>query len=67
MRYHGIRAATPGPADDPGTSDTQDDQTATMAEMLAGLEHQILAQVLQVVSGPGGVASFCAATSSAKA
>ena len=29
-----------------------------MAEMLAGLEHQILAQVLQVVSGPGGAASF---------
>ena len=29
-----------------------------MAEMLAGLEDDILAKVLQVVSGPGGVASF---------
>ena len=28
-----------------------------MAEVLAGLEQQILARVLQVVSGPGGVAS----------
>jgi hypothetical protein len=28
------------------------------AEVLAMLEHQILAKVLQVVSGPGGVASF---------
>jgi len=28
------------------------------ADVLAMLEHQILAQVLQVVSGPGGVASF---------
>ena len=58
VRYHGIRAATPDPAGDPGTSDTRDDQAATMAEMLAGLEHQILAQVIQIVSGPGGVASF---------
>jgi len=30
----------------------------TTAEVLAILEHQILAAVLQVVSGPGGVASF---------
>jgi Domain of unknown function (DUF222) len=29
-----------------------------VAEVLAMLEHQILAKVLQVVSGPGGVASF---------
>jgi hypothetical protein len=29
-----------------------------VAEALAELEHQILGKVLQVVSGPGGVASF---------
>ena len=29
-----------------------------VAEVLAMLEHQILAKVIQVVSGPGGVASF---------
>jgi hypothetical protein len=33
-------------------------QAAAVAELLAGLEHQIIAQVLQVVSGPGGAASF---------
>jgi hypothetical protein len=33
-------------------------QAAAVTEILAGLEHQILAKVLQVVSGPGGVASF---------
>jgi Domain of unknown function (DUF222) len=31
---------------------------ATVADTLAELEHQILGKVLQVVSGPGGVASF---------
>ena len=29
-----------------------------MAEALADMEHQILAKILQVVSGPGGAASF---------
>ncbi len=29
-----------------------------LAEVLAMLEHQILGQVIQIVSGPGGVASF---------
>jgi hypothetical protein len=45
---------------DPGASHAEDTQQAarTAAEVLAMLEHQILAQVLQVVSGPGGVASF---------
>jgi Domain of unknown function (DUF222) len=33
-------------------------QAAAVTEMLAGLEHQIIAKVLQVVSGPGGAASF---------
>ena len=36
----------------------QADLSATVAASLAVLEHQILATVLQVVSGPGGVASF---------
>jgi hypothetical protein len=31
---------------------------AAVAELLAGLEQQIIAKVLQVVSGPGGAASF---------
>jgi hypothetical protein len=29
-----------------------------VAESLAGLEQQIIGKVLQVVSGPGGIASF---------
>src|SRR5579871_6213404 len=32
--------------------------TATVADALAGLEQQILAKILHVVSGPGGAASF---------
>lgn len=39
------------------------EEVSQTAEVLAMLEHQILAQVIQVVSGPGGVASSCAATS----
>jgi Domain of unknown function (DUF222) len=35
---------------------------AGVAEVLAMLEHQILAKVIQVVSGPGGVASFLRCT-----
>jgi hypothetical protein len=30
----------------------------TAGQVLATLEHQILATVIQIVSGPGGVASF---------
>jgi hypothetical protein len=33
------------------------DQAAAVADVLAELEHQILAKILQVVSGPGGAAS----------
>jgi len=33
-------------------------QTAAVTDALADLEHQILAKILQVLSGPGGVASF---------
>ena len=34
------------------------DQAAAVADALAEMEHQILAKILQVVSGPGGAASF---------
>ncbi len=36
----------------------QADLSATVAASLAEMEHQILAKILQVLSGPGGVASF---------
>ena len=44
VQYHRIRARASDPA--------------TLADALAEMEHQILAQILQVVSGPGGAASF---------
>jgi hypothetical protein len=67
--YHRIRAQAAG-QDHPDTHDStqiqaaqQDGEAAaapagSTAEVLAMLEHQILAAVLQIVSGPGGVASF---------
>ena len=51
VRYHRIRTSTSGPADVTA-------HDAAIAEMRAGLEQQILGKILQVVSGPGGVASF---------
>jgi hypothetical protein len=64
VRYHRIR--TQGCPDTPDGADagansrtaTADDAATAGAEMLAGLEQQILGTILQVVSGPGGVASF---------
>jgi len=55
-----------GPGQDPGQNPGQDaghtagpgGQAGRAAQVLAMLEHQILATVLQIVSGPGGVASF---------
>ena len=41
-----------------GSAAAQAEQAALVADALAEMEHQILAKVLQVVSGPGGVASF---------
>ena len=49
------RTNVPDATDTPDGTDTSD---RTAAEVLALLEHQILAQILQVVSGPSGVASF---------
>jgi hypothetical protein len=66
--------ASPGPADAPGDTGTPDgtgipagltgsaarqaQQAAMVAAALAEMEHQILGKIVQVVSGPGGVASF---------
>jgi len=47
-----------GPAGPGGTTADAGQAGGTAAEVLAMLEHQILATVLQIVSGPGGVASF---------
>ena len=58
VRYHGIRTDAPVPAGLTGRTARLAEQTAIMTEALAELEHQILGKVLQVVSGPGGVASF---------
>ena len=41
-----------------GQSLTRGEQDDRTAQLLSMLEHQILAAVLRVVSGPGGVASF---------
>jgi hypothetical protein len=66
VRYHRIRTGcgmevqdgAAVPAGLIGRAARQAEQAAAVAEALAELEHQILAKVLQVVSGPGGVASF---------
>jgi hypothetical protein len=41
-----------------GSTAPEAEQAGRLAEVLAMLEHQILATVIQIVSGPGGVASF---------
>jgi hypothetical protein len=46
------------PAGLAGSAARQAEQAAIVADALAQLEHQIIAKVLQVVSGPGGAASF---------
>ena len=56
------RPRTPGrpalPAGLTGTATRHAEVTAAAADALAELEHQILGKILQVVSGPGGAASF---------
>jgi hypothetical protein len=54
VEYHRLRTQ-PGAAPE---QDTPDGGTTAHAEALAMLEQQILGQVIQVVSGPGGIASF---------
>ena len=51
-------AAPAGSDDDPAAPAGQAGGTGRTGQVLAMLEHQILATVLQIVSGPGGVASF---------
>ncbi len=46
------------PAGLAGRAARQAQQTAAVADALADIEHQILAKILQVLSGPGGAASF---------
>src|SRR5579862_8142848 len=56
VQYDHLRRQAPaGPGQDPAQDAQQDGRAA---QVLAMLEHQILAAVLQIVSGPGGVASF---------
>ena len=52
----GDSTATPAGSDHSPAA--QAGQAARTAQVLAMLKHQILAAVLQIVSGPGGVASF---------
>jgi Domain of unknown function (DUF222) len=51
-------ANAPVPAGLAGTAARRAEVTAAAADALAELEHQILGKILQVVSGPGGAASF---------
>ncbi|HLK76016.1 MAG TPA: DUF222 domain-containing protein [Streptosporangiaceae bacterium] len=63
VQYHHLRIQTPPAEPGPGPA-TQDaaarraELTATVTGALADLEQQILGTILQVVSGPGGAASF---------
>jgi Domain of unknown function (DUF222) len=68
VRFHQLRtepapepvpaAATPVPPGLTGTTARHAEDAATVADALAELERQILGKILQVVSGPGGAASF---------
>ena len=67
VHYHAIRTQAASTAQDPaytvpagltGAAARQAEQADAVAAALAELEQQILARVLQVVSGPDGVASF---------
>jgi hypothetical protein len=53
-----VPADTPVPPGLASSTARQAEQVALVADALAELEHQILAKILQVVSGPSGVASF---------
>jgi hypothetical protein len=56
VEYHRVRAQAA--ADGHSGRDAGSGPDRSAADILAMLEHQILSQVIQVVSGPGGVASF---------
>jgi hypothetical protein len=55
---HQDTAGQPRAADGRAASTTAAPAPDSTAEVLAMLEHQILAAVIQIVSGPGGIASF---------
>jgi len=54
----GIPEGAPVPAGLTSSAARHAEQATVVADALAEMEHQILAKILQVVSGPGGVASF---------
>jgi len=61
VQYDRIRTHTAGEQEDtagPAGHGTAGTPTAGPAEVLAMLEHRILGTIIQVVSGPGGIASF---------
>src|SRR3984885_7907313 len=59
VEYDHLRRQAPaGPGQDPAQDPAPAGQAGRAEQVLAMLEHQILATVLQIVSGPGGVASF---------
>jgi Domain of unknown function (DUF222) len=59
VQYDHLRRQAPaGPGQGTAQDAGQPEQAARSAQVLVMLEHQILATVLQIVSGPGGVASF---------
>jgi hypothetical protein len=61
VSYHRIRTQAPARADRAGRQADADGQatgTDRAEQVLAMLEHQILGKILDVVSGPGGAASF---------
>jgi hypothetical protein len=53
-----VPAAAPVPAGLTVPAAHHAEQAAAVADALAEMEHQILGKILQVVSGPGGAASF---------
>ena len=68
VEYHRLRTQAAPEDRDPdrasvpagltGSAARQAEQAEVVANALAEMEHQILAKILQVVSGPGGAASF---------
>jgi hypothetical protein len=66
VEYHRLRTQAPTgmpdgapvPAGLTGRAARHAEQAAVVADALAEIEHRILAKILQVVSGPGGAASF---------
>jgi hypothetical protein len=56
VQYHRVRTQAPAAEDAAGTA--AGPAAGTSGQVLDMLEHQILGQVLRVVSGPGGAASF---------